>query len=90
MHIFKIRLRSLLDTIESYLDAKNQKKLWSRSSGIHPDRRTEVREQIYSPSQILGSVQKGVKNGVDRQKRCEIANIEEFSIENPYKPYLFL
>ena len=46
----KIRLRQFFGTIESYLDAKNQKKLWSRSSGIHPD----VREQIYRTSQILG------------------------------------
>merc|ERR1712048_853646 len=44
-------------TIESYLDTKNQKKLWSGSSGIHPDvrtdGRTDGREQIYSLSQIL-------------------------------------
>ena len=39
----KIRLRQFFGTIESYLDAKNQKKLWSRSSGIHPDVRTDGR-----------------------------------------------
>ena len=39
----KIRLRQFFGTIESYLDAKNQKKLWSRSSGIHPDGRTHGR-----------------------------------------------
>ena len=31
----KIRLRQFFGTIESYLDAKNQKKLWSGWSGIH-------------------------------------------------------
>ncbi len=31
----KIRLRQFFGTIKSYLDAKNQKKLWSGSSGIH-------------------------------------------------------
>ena len=71
MHIFhtfaifsKIRLRSPLDTIKSYLDTKNQNKLWSRSSGIYPDVhtdiRTDVQVQIYSPSQILWV---GPKNG---------------------------
>jgi len=54
----KIRLRQFFGTIESYLDAKNQKKLWSGSSGIHPDGRTygrtDVRGQIYRTSQILG------------------------------------
>ena len=58
----KIRLRQFFGTIESYLDAKNQKKLWSGSSGIHPDGRrdgrTDAREQNYRTSQILGSVQK--------------------------------
>ena len=39
----KIRLRQFFGTIESYLDAKNQKKLWSGSSGIHPDGRTDGR-----------------------------------------------
>ena len=50
----KIRLRQFFGTIESYLDAKNQKKLWSGSSGIHPDGRTDVRGHIYRTSQILG------------------------------------
>merc|ERR1712074_270329 len=58
----KIRLRHFFGTIESYLDAKNQKKLWSGSSGIHPDGRTDVREQNYRTSQILGSVQKQTMN----------------------------
>ena len=49
----KIRLRQFFGTIKSYLDTKNQKKLWSRSSGIYPDVRTDMRVQIYSPSQIL-------------------------------------
>ena len=58
----KIRLRQFFGTIKSYLDTKNQIKLWGRSSGIYSDGRTygstDVRVQIYSPSQILGSVQK--------------------------------
>ena len=62
----KIRLHHFFGTIKSYLDTKNQKKLWGRSSGIYSDGRTDVRTdgrmdgrmQIYSPSQILGSVQK--------------------------------
>ena len=56
----KIRLRQFFGTIESYLDAKNQKKLWSRSSGIHPDGRTEVRTRanLIVPSKFFGSVQK--------------------------------
>ena len=39
----KIRLCQFFGTIESYLDAKNQKKLWSGLSGIHPDARTHGR-----------------------------------------------
>ena len=58
----KIRLHHFFGTIKSYLDTKNQKKLWGRSSGIYSDGRTDGRTdgrvQIYSPSQILGSVQK--------------------------------
>ena len=57
----KIRLHGTHVTIKNYLDTKNQIKLWSCSSGIYPDGRTNVltdlRVQIYSPSQILGSVQ---------------------------------
>ena len=58
----KIRLQQFFGTIKSYLDTKNQKKLWGRSTGIYSDGRmdgrTDGRVQIYSPSQILGSVQK--------------------------------
>ena len=53
----KIRLRQFFGTIESYLDAKNQKKLWSRSSGIHPDGRTDESKSI-GPPKFFGSVQK--------------------------------
>ena len=42
----KIRLRQFFGTIESYLDAKNQKKLWSGWSGIHPDVRTYGRTDV--------------------------------------------
>ena len=34
--------------------------------------------------------EEGVKKGVKRQKRCEIANLEEFSIENLCKLYIFV
>ena len=57
----KIRLRQFFGTIESYLDAKNQKKLWSRSSGIHPDGRTHGRTyegKSIVPPKFFGSVQK--------------------------------
>ena len=56
----KIRLRQFFGTIESYLDAKNQKKLWSGSSGIHPDGRTYEGKSI-GPPKFLGEVQKAVK-----------------------------
>ena len=36
----KCSLRQFFGTIKSYFDTKNQKKLWSRSSGIYPDGRT--------------------------------------------------
>ena len=39
----KIRLHHFFETIKSYLDTKNQKKLWGRSSGIYSDGRTDVR-----------------------------------------------
>ena len=29
------------------------------------------------------------KKVLNRQKRCEIANIEEFPMENLYKPYIY-
>ena len=95
----KIRLRQFFGTIESYLDTKNQKKLWSGSSGIHPDvrtygrtdGRTDGREQIYSPSQILWVGPKRCEKKVwNREKRCEIANLKEFLMENLCKPYIFL
>ena len=61
----KIRLRQFFGTIESYLDTKNQKKLWSGSSGIHPDGRTDVRtdgrtheSKSIVPPKFFGSVQK--------------------------------
>ena len=51
----KIRLRQFFGTIKSNLDTKNQKKLWSRSCGIYPDGRTDVRVQIYIvPPKFLG------------------------------------
>ena len=53
----KIRLRQFFGTIESYLDAKNQKKTMEPFER-NPSGRTDGRGQIYSPSQILGSVQK--------------------------------
>ena len=56
----KIRLRQFFGTIESYLDAKNQKKLWSGSSGIHPDGRTYGRTyegKSIGPPKFLGEVQ---------------------------------
>ena len=49
--------RQFFGTIKSYFDTKNQKKLWSRSSGIYPDRRTEVRTyecKSIVPSKFLG------------------------------------
>merc|ERR1711872_786064 len=55
----KIRLRQFFGTIKSYLDAKNQKKLWSRSSGIHPYGRTDVRtheSKSIVPPKFFGSV----------------------------------
>ena len=58
----KIRLRQFFGTIESYLDAKNQKKLWSGSSGIHPDGRTYGRTyegKSIGPPKFLGEVQQG-------------------------------
>ena len=57
----KIRLRQFFGTIESYLDTKNQKKLWSGSSGIHPDGRTDGRtheSKSIVPPKFFGSVQK--------------------------------
>ena len=39
----KIRLHQFFGTIKSYLDTKNQKKLWDRSSGINSDGRTDGR-----------------------------------------------
>ena len=60
----KIRLRQFFGTIESYLDAKNQKKLWRRSSGIHPDGRTDGRtdeSKSIGPPKFFGSVQKSME-----------------------------
>ena len=57
----KIRLRQFFGTIESYLDAKNQKKLWSGSSGIHPDGRTDRRtyeSKTIGPPKFLGRSKK--------------------------------
>ena len=34
----------------------------------------------------FGGVKKRCENA---QKRCEMVDVEEFSIENPYKPYIF-
>ena len=52
---------------------------------------------IYSSSTQLGGFYgpdqkfRGVKSRFENApKRCEMVNIEEFSIENPYKPYIFL
>ena len=52
---------------------------------------------IYSCSTQLGVFQgpdskfRGLKQRSENaQKRCEIADIEEFSYENPQKPYIFL
>ena len=64
----KIRLRQFFGTIESYLDTKNQKKLWSGSSGIHPDGRTDGSTEVRKyegksivPPKFFGSVQKVLK-----------------------------
>ena len=63
----KIQLRQFFGTIESYLDTKNQKKLWSGSSGIHPGGRTHGRTDARTyesksivPPKFFGSVQKKV------------------------------
>ncbi len=68
--ISKIRLRQFFGTIESYLDAKNQKKLWSRSSG-NPSGRTEVRKyesKSIGPPKYFGWVQKDHQLKVEKGK----------------------
>ena len=42
---------------------------------------------FYSPDLKFEVWNKGVKTP---EKRCEIVDIEEFSYENPRKPYIFL
>ena len=70
----KIRLRQFFGTIESYLDAKNQKKLWSGSSGIHPDGRTDGRTRAKLqdlPNSWVGP--KMLKNSGKLGKNIEIS-----------------
>ena len=45
----KVRLHHFFGTIKSYLDTKNQKKLWGRSSGIYSDGRKYECKSIVPP-----------------------------------------
>ena len=56
IYFSEIRLHQSLEPVISYLDAKNQKKLWSGWSGIHPDVRTYEGKSI-GPPKFLGEVQ---------------------------------
>ena len=66
----KIRLHHFFGTIKSYLDTKNQKKLWGRSSGIYSDGRTDGRTdecKSIVPPKFLGRSKKNYFNIIDNK-----------------------